>query len=105
MSDAKLIEFVEFIAEKLDEAFDNEQNRKTAIGEAMSAMPDTRKEIARDETERTWALAAMVCEPLITKAWEEWWDQLANDDRLAFLEKAYRLRVGICGFRGAVATK
>ena len=60
MSDTKLIEFVEFIAEKLDEAFDNEQNRKAAIGEAMGAMPDTRKEIARDETERTWALAAMV---------------------------------------------
>jgi hypothetical protein len=97
----RLIELLDHVAEKLDEAVSDKSNQKGAIAEAAGALPELR-ELMDDHLV---TVSMLVCEPLVDGNAEAWWESFGKMDREPFLEQAYKLRSGVCQLRKAIEQK
>ncbi|WP_375778882.1 hypothetical protein ACE103_07385 [Bradyrhizobium sp. ma5] len=89
---AFVLDLLDFIEEKIQEALDDETSRAAAVGEAAGAVPVLRDRLRENDVVSTNFI--LVLGNIIEQRWApEWWDGFAKMDRQEF-ETAARDLVG-----------
>ncbi|WP_128953622.1 hypothetical protein [Bradyrhizobium guangzhouense] len=99
---AFVLDLMDFIEEKIDEAMADETSRVAAIGEAAGGVPVLRDRLGENEVVQ--ANFILVLRNIIERRWaSDWWDDFARMDRLEFEDRAAELKRMLAALREVVA--
>jgi hypothetical protein len=82
-----LLDLLDFIEERIQEAIDDPATRLAAITEAGCAIPLLRDRLREDDEKWASFLLLMGCK-LEARYWREWWEELAKMEPERFLDEA-----------------
>jgi len=100
---AFVLDLMDFIEEKIEEAMTDETSGAAAIGEAAGAIPVLRDRLCENEVVQ--ANLILVLGNIIERRWaSEWWDDFARMDRLDLDARAAELKRMLAALREVVAT-
>ncbi|MHC2576540.1 hypothetical protein ACVI1J_001750 [Bradyrhizobium diazoefficiens] len=99
---AFILDLMDFIEEKIEEAVTDETSQAAAIGEAAGAIPVLRDRLCENEVVQ--ANFILVLGNVIERRWaSEWWDEFACMDRLECEARAAELKRMLAALREVVA--
>jgi hypothetical protein len=82
-----LLDLLDFIGEKIQEAMDDPAARIAAIAEAGCAIPLIRDRLHEDD-EKWASFLLLMGSKLEARYWREWWDDLVKMEPERFLDEA-----------------